>query len=117
MSHCRAATLITAIILSTTKVLFFAMEAATRQDLVPTHLCVLVGISIEATWTAYWALRVKERLEIRAAQHSETILNAITEAVEECGQRAATDARLDLMRKIEQPNAAHLPNQRPHLVT
>ncbi len=120
MSSSRATCLTLSIILGAIKVMVFAMEAAAHKTIVPPSLGSIISVAIQLSWTAYWALHIQDTVRNHSTARASAILDAIAAAVDQAACQGATDARIDLMRRIgTQPDANHINNQttRPTLVT
>ncbi len=123
MSPMRAVALVIALVFTAVKIAVFACELAAGQTLVGTSLQSIGNVVIHVAWVAFWALYVEERLRQHSANRAQDVLDAIAAAVEESCNRSATDARLDLMRRLN-PDHGHISGHanghggtRPTLVT
>ncbi len=117
MSMSRAGALFLAGIFTTIKIVFFAVELAAHEQIVAVTLGGLITLAAQLCWTAYWALHIQETLRQHSANRAQDVLDAIAAAVDQAACQSATDARVDLMRRLgNQADVTHA-NTRPTLVT
>lgn len=113
MSTMRLTTLIAAMTITAATTLAYILEGVARADLVPEPVAVLMSVGIIVLWLGYFCAHVRDSL-----------ITAIHTAIDDAADRAATDARLDLMRRTNPNGSTPAPGHpnghggtRPTLVT
>lgn len=101
MSPMRAVALVVAVVFTAVKVAVFACEIAAAQTLVSAGLQSIGNVVIHVGWVSYWALHVQETVRSYSAQRARDVLDAIHTAVEEAGDRRATEARVATLANID----------------
>ncbi len=99
--------LATAICITATKVLGFALEVASDAELITPKFGALLTVAATLFWGALGTVAILNRIDRNAAlnldridQHAAVILDRIDEAVEEAGDRRATAATLAALTDI-----------------
>ncbi len=101
MTPMRAVALVTAIVFTAAKVVVFLCELAAAQALLDPNLSSIFNVIIHVGWVSYWALHVQENLRAHSAARAQAVLDAIHAAVEEAGDRRATEARVATLANID----------------
>ncbi len=106
MSAMRFSTLIAAVAATILLTLTYILEGVARADLVPEPVTVLGSVSVVISWLGFFCAHCRDTiidtLTKRAAKHTSDVLVAINAAVEEAGDRRATEARIDTIAAYNQ---------------
>ncbi len=113
MSPTRAVALVVTAIAIAARALIVVLEMAAHEQIVARGIGSLITITIVIAWTSFLGLQIQETLRAHSADRAQDILDAIAAALEQACDSSALDARLDLMRRLE--NAADTqPQPQPH---
>ncbi len=115
MSAMRLITLISAITASLTLVTSYILEAVAKADLVPEPIALLGSVSVIVSWLGYFSAHCRDTVITAVTENSTKraadILVAVNAAVEEAGDRRATEARIDTIAALNQVPAQGRPTR------
>ncbi len=103
MSPMRLAALLTAIAISVAVVFLHILEATAHAALAPDPVIRLLCLGAILAWIAFLSAHCRDGVNRHADRNTTVILRAIDQAVEEAGDRRATDARIDTLAAFDQP--------------